>query len=194
MNSFKTTKAAIGALTKHNIIPDVITPNFVKPLGVLTAEYSRENPVVMGNSLAVKETQTRPTVHFAAHKAALTVSDLLTLVVTDPDAPSRNDKKWSEFCHYVESDIKVPTPEGGILENGQVLKPYVGPAPPVGTGSHRYAFLLFKQPVGVTASELTPISDRPNWGFGTPATGIGKWSNNNKLTLLAANFFFAENK
>lgn len=25
----------------------------------------------------------------------------LTLVLTDPDAPSRDDPKWSEMCHFI---------------------------------------------------------------------------------------------
>ena len=115
LHSFDASKPTIEALTKNDIIPDVINPNFVKPLGVLSAEYSKEEPVAMGNQLTIKGTQSRPTVHFAPEEAALKASDLLTLVITDPDAPSRTDKKWSEFCHYVESDIKVSETEGGIL-------------------------------------------------------------------------------
>lgn len=192
MHSFDASKATIEALTKHSVIPDVINPNFVKPLGVLSAEYSKAEPVAMGNQLTIKGTQSKPTVHFAPERAALKPSDLLTLVVTDPDAPSRTEKKWSEFCHYVESDIKISETEGGILENGKVLQSYVGPAPPPGTGPHRYVFLLYRQPVGVTASKLTEIKGRPNWGYGTPATGVEKWATENNLEPLGANFFFAE--
>ncbi len=31
--------------------------------------------------------------------------------MTDPDAPSRKDPKWSEFCHWI---AKVPS--GGVLQ------------------------------------------------------------------------------
>lgn len=192
MHSFDASKAIIEGLTKHEVIPDVIKPSFVKPLGVLSAEYSKGLPVAMGNQLPIHGTQTRPTVHFAPDQAVLGPHDLLTLVITDPDAPSRTDKKWSEFCHYVEADIKVSEKEGGILENGKVLEPYVGPGPPAGTGLHRYVFLLYKQPPGVTAPQLTKIKARPNWGYGTPATGVEKWAVENKLEPLAVNFFTAE--
>lgn len=33
--------------------------------------------------------------------------------MTDPDAPSRKDPKWSEFCHWI---AKVPA--GGVLQVG----------------------------------------------------------------------------
>lgn len=33
------------------------------------------------------------------------------IVMTDPDAPSREDPKWSEFCHWI---AKVPA--GGVLQ------------------------------------------------------------------------------
>lgn len=192
LHSFDSSKATIEALTEHRIVPDVLSPNHIKPIGVLSAEYSNDNPVAMGNQLTVKNTRSRPTVHFAPQDASLKATDRLTLVVTDPDAPSRNDKKWSEFCHYVESDIKVSETEGGILENGKVLKSYVGPAPPLGSGPHRYVFLLFKQPAFSDSSKYTPIKDRPNWGFGTPATGVEKWAIENQLLPIAVNFFYAE--
>jgi phosphatidylethanolamine-binding protein (PEBP) family uncharacterized protein len=30
----------------------------------------------------------------------------MTMVLTDPDAPSREDPKWGEFCHWIAS-VKV---------------------------------------------------------------------------------------
>ena len=155
-----------------------------------------------GNTLAPNQTDQRPTVQFVLNEPTKKINeaDLFTFVITDPDAPSRHDHKWSEYCHYVETDIKLDgfTRDADFLasevDQGKQLMSYVGPAPPKGTGLHRYCLLFFKQPNGVASDKFTKIKDRPNWGFGTPATGVHKWATENKLELIAANFFFAENK
>lgn len=209
--SFSFTGATTEALTKHEILQDVLKETDFKPWGVLAVQYSADTPVAMGNTLSVEKTQLKPTVQFNLNPEQgaprIHDGDLFTLVVTDPDAPSRTDKKWSEYCHYVEADIKIldrsATSAGKVqepqfvsaeLSNGTVLQPYVGPGPPKGTGKHRYVFLLYKQPDGVTSSKFSKVQDRPNWGFGTPATGVHRWASENKLEPISANFFFAETK
>lgn len=212
MNAFSFTEATTEALSQHEILSDVLHDSQFKPWGVLAAEYSKGAPVAMGNTLSVDRTQLKPVVQFSLNpeegSPRIKDRDLFTLVMTDPDAPSRTDKKWSEYCHYVESDLKildhsatrstaaVSEPQFVVeeLANGTVLQQYQGPAPPKGTGKHRYVFLLYKQPDGVTSKEFTPIKDRPNWGYGEPATGVHRWATENKLQPISANFFFVENK
>lgn len=209
--TFSFTGATTEALAKHEILKDVLKDDQFKPWGVLAVEYSKDAPVAMGNTLSIEKAQVKPSVQFSLNPEEggpkLQDKDLFTLVVTDPDAPSRTDKKWSEYCHYVEADIKILDRSGvssasqvepqfvcAELNSGNVLQPYVGPAPPKGTGKHRYVFLLFKQPDGITSSQFTKIRDRPNWGYGTPATGVHKWATENKLEPISANFFLAEDK
>lgn len=67
-------------------------------------------------------------------------SALYTLIITDPDAPSRNDPVFREFIHYVCVNIK-----GNQLNTGDVVASYVGPAPPCNSGLHRYYFVVYKQ-------------------------------------------------
>lgn len=210
--AFSFTKASIEALTKHDILKDVIKVKEFQPWGVLAAEYGKDTPIAMGNILRPEETQSKPVIQFnlnpEENAPRIHDSDLFTLVLTDPDAPSRTDHKWSEYCHYVESDIKIldqsaHSSTGNVeepqfvvaeLKNGSVLQEYEGPAPPKGTGKHRYILLLYKQPDGVTSSSFTKIGHRKNWGYGTPSTGVHKWATENKLEPIATNFFFAENK
>jgi phosphatidylethanolamine-binding protein (PEBP) family uncharacterized protein len=37
----------------------------------------------------------------------------LTVVLTDPDAPSRKDPRWSEFCHWIRV---IPTSAEGPID------------------------------------------------------------------------------
>ncbi|KAG5463824.1 MAG: protein D1, partial [Olpidium bornovanus] len=103
-----------------------------------------------------------------------------TLVMTDPDAPSRKDPKFGEWRHWVVTDIT-----GGDVKNGKILTSYHGPAPPAGSGKHRYVFLLFKQPEGV---QFKPFpEERPHF----KARDFMKQHN---LSPIGATFFESENK
>jgi phosphatidylethanolamine-binding protein (PEBP) family uncharacterized protein len=50
--------------------------------------------------------------------------------------------------------INVP---GNQIELGNTIAEYSGPAPPAGTGAHRYIILIFKQP---TSRKLDPVEIR----------------------------------
>uniref|UniRef100_A0A2K5XMB0 Phosphatidylethanolamine-binding protein 1 n=1 Tax=Mandrillus leucophaeus TaxID=9568 RepID=A0A2K5XMB0_MANLE len=65
---------------------------------------------------------------------------LYTLVLTDPDAPSRKDPKYREWHHFLVVNMK-----GNDISSGTVLSDYVGSGPPKGTGLHRYVWLVYEQ-------------------------------------------------
>uniref|UniRef100_A0A2K5IS33 Phosphatidylethanolamine-binding protein 1 n=1 Tax=Colobus angolensis palliatus TaxID=336983 RepID=A0A2K5IS33_COLAP len=65
---------------------------------------------------------------------------LYTLVLTDPDAPSRKDPKYREWHHFLVVNIK-----GSDISSGTVLSDYVGSGPPKGTGLHHYVWLVYEQ-------------------------------------------------
>ncbi|THU49498.1 hypothetical protein C4D60_Mb06t10190 [Musa balbisiana] len=66
-------------------------------------------------------------------------SDLYTLVMTDPDAPSPSDPTMREWLHW----MVINMPGGTDPSQGQEAVPYMGPRPPVGI--HRYVLVLFQQ-------------------------------------------------
>ncbi|KAG7904896.1 hypothetical protein KL905_002931 [Ogataea polymorpha] len=200
------------ALTKSEVVPTVIHSDSFTPKGFLIISYGQDKEVAMGNTLLVKDTQRRPDMAFTLNLSkdtdpdfSISSSDRFTLVLTDPDAPTKGDEKWSEYCHYVVKNIKLndfdPNKSVDISQieeqlttsnlNGEDLIPYMGPAPPPKTGKHRYVFLLYKQKPGV---EPEAPADRPCWGTGVPGWGAEEWSQKNELQLLAVNFFYAQNE
>lgn len=193
------------AYVKHKIIPDVVDKFDTE--GLLTIEYNGKDQVALGNTLKVAETQEKPTIQFTLNSLGqeeellVAEQDRFTLVLTDPDAPSNTDHKWSEYAHWIVTDLplnatgKDAESLSTILDykKGKEILPYVGPAPPEGTGKHRYVFLLYKQD---PAALLTAPKDRPNWGTGVPSSGVRDWikKNGGKLQLLGVNFFYAQNE
>ncbi|MFT7813452.1 phosphatidylethanolamine-binding protein 4 [Arapaima gigas] len=68
-----------------------------------------------------------------------------TLMMVDPDAPSRRSPTRSHWRHWLVVDILGSDLQKGDIK-GSVLTEYRPPSPPANTGLHRYQFLLFEQP------------------------------------------------
>lgn len=68
-----------------------------------------------------------------------------TLLMVDPDAPSRTIPTRSYWRHWVVVDIEGKVLRAGDVK-GTVLSEYTRPTPPQHTGFHRYQFLLYQQP------------------------------------------------
>jgi hypothetical protein len=117
------------------------------------------------------------------------------VTLTDPDAPSRDDPKWSEFCHWILSATLKPIPSNpstassGLCPYGlskvEEVMPYKPPAPPAKTGSHRYVFLAFVPGNGTTDKlHLSKPEDRKHWGYDTEkgeTKGVREWADENGL-------------
>lgn len=197
------------AYTKHKVIPEVVDQFDTQ--GLLSIEYGPTELVTLGNTLSVEGTQEVPKIQLTLNSPtedgkieSISENDKFILVMTDPDAPSNSDHKWSEYLHWLVTDLKLPHTknEDGEPEishfidvkEGRELVPYMGPGPPPKTGKHRYVFLLYKQ--DPNAGELTAPKDRPNWGTGVPSSGVKDWIEKNapNSKLLSVNFFFAQNE
>lgn len=117
----------------------------------------------MGQVITPTQAQTRPVVGWEAEKGAY-----YTLILTDPDAPSRAEPKLREWVHWVRVNIPGDNLPCDGEDGGDDLKTYVGSAPPADTGKHRYVFLLYKQANGKQTfdeSDRTPFvkNGRDKW-------------------------------
>lgn len=97
--------------------------------------YSSGVSVNMGNELTPTQVKDQPTVAWAADDSAY-----YTLIMTDPDAPSKANPTLGEVRHWYL--VNIP---GNRVDDGEKLFEYRGSGPPKGTGLHRYIFLIFKQ-------------------------------------------------
>lgn len=132
----------------------------------------------------------------SANKATpcvLSANVTYVLTLTDPDAPSRDNPKWSEFCHWIATGLARPSPAFSPsstpqLEEGRCLSAitfspsttttirgdqklddlieYKPPGPPEKTGKHRYVFLVFVPANGTTEElHLSKPEGRQRWGY-----------------------------
>jgi len=185
-------------LKKSGIFSDVL-PEFTPKVQLHARFLSSGEEAAFGNNMAPVDAQGKPNIEILPFpKEDGLPSDLMGkqafVVMTDPDAPSRENPEWSEFCHWVAS-VKLPTSKDGgeVVHNGEHFKElieYAGPAPPQDTGKHRYLLLLLQG----DAKNAEAPSERKKWGNSEQRTGVKQWAEKNGLKPIAANFFYSEAK
>lgn len=108
-----------------------------RPQHPLQVKYGGAEVDELGKVLTPTQVKNRPT---SITWDGLDPGKLYTLVLTDPDAPSRKDPKYREWHHFLVVNMK-----GNNISSGTVLSDYVGSGPPKGTGLHRYVWLVYEQ-------------------------------------------------
>jgi len=181
-------------LLANEVIGDVLDD--FEPTYYIDINYPKAHErVTLGNDIPVDSVSKRPVFNFYSLSPPTTHAkeSTFTLVLTDPDAKSRDKPKWSEMCHWILTNLTTPIPG----PPPQILKPkagelmeYLPPTPPPKTGPHRYVFVLLEG----DPSKLEAPSDRKHWGYGKARHGVRDWADENGLTVVGANFFFAQDE
>lgn len=105
--------------------------------------------------------------------------------MTDPDAPSHSDPKWSEICHWIAQGVPVNSTNTIVYPtylaslNLKSIMPYKPPGPPPKTGKHRYIILAFTPKNGTTELlDLVKPGDRQHWGYNEDddEKGVRRWA------------------
>ncbi|KAF5329805.1 hypothetical protein D9619_009404 [Psilocybe cf. subviscida] len=192
----KSVTAVVNALKSSGAIPDVIPQSFTPSINFNVFWPSKGKEATIGEALSKESTQEEPEIKVLPTDGpgGTDANATYTMVMTDPDAPSRQDPKWGQFRHWVLPGLKLPA--GGSLQAQKTkpaATPYMGPAPPPGSGFHRYIFLLFQEPAGGLSlpTDATESSggekSRPKWNAMT-------FAERNQLKLVGATFFQTEVK
>ncbi|XP_058116753.1 protein D3-like [Anopheles ziemanni] len=170
------TSPASEAFERNDLVADLVD---VAPEHTIQVKYPSKVEVSLGNELTPTQVKDRPTVCWPTEP-----DTLYTLVMADPDAPSRSNPEMRSWKHWLVGNIP-----GKEVDQGEVLADYVGSGPPQGTGLHRYVFLVYKQPSKVTFNETILSSQNPN---------RGKWSLSDFVSMyalgtpIAGNFYQAQ--
>lgn len=158
------------------IIPEVID---VLPGAGIKVEYNSGVQAHYGNELKPAQVKDQPKFIYEAKQ-----DELYTMVMVDPDAPSRKEPKFREILHFMVANIP-----GTDVSKGDVLAEYIGSGPPQGTGLHRYIFLLYKQKGRLTSGMKIPKTSRN----GRTSFSIRNFAKEHELgEPIAGNFYLAQ--
>ena len=193
-SSIEKSASVQDALKYSSIIYDVLDD--FQPTHSLSVTYPKSHEFVrLGNDLPVASVSSRPAFGFHAISAQGgtpgSSNKTFTLILTDPDAKSRDNPEWSEMCHWIVTNLTAPVVSAISTSKEGELVEYLPPAPPPKTGKHRYVFVLLE---GQEGQDLSPPKDRKHWGYGKIRHGIRDWAEENELNVVGANFFYAQNK
>ncbi|ORY75017.1 phosphatidylethanolamine-binding protein [Leucosporidium creatinivorum] len=170
-----TLQHVLKALTEAGLVGTKLIPSSFKPTVSVAAKFSKGGAVDLGNTIAIKDSQDAPLIEVDSEGSK---DSSYVICMMDPDAKSRQEPIWAPFAHWVSS-----TPDLSVKPQLE----YMGPAPPPGTGPHRYVLLAYAE-ANKGATQLTVSKeDRKNFP-------IEDFVSKNKLELVGANFFYAEDK
>ncbi|CAF0924226.1 unnamed protein product [Brachionus calyciflorus] len=163
----------------EQVVPEVFSE---LPKQILSVDWPHSNVKgELGNVVTPTDMRSQPNVHWEADEKCH-----YTLLMVDPDAPTRKSPKFKEWMHWMV--VNIP---GNTVAQGEEKVGYVGAAPPKDTGLHRYVLMVFKQPGRLDFHDvhvITPISGKHRPGFHTKQFVKG----HNLGPLVAANFVQAE--
>lgn len=165
--AFDPARGVIEALKREKLIPEVIPESFV-PSILFSIVYPGGNEVILGNELLISQTVDEPEISFTPLNMPVEQADsegdevTYTLVLFDPDVPTRADPQFKTFRHWVVrilmarvisdthddgqiTGLKSPASTSATTASSAALKihppvtPYRPPGPRPESGVHRYS-------------------------------------------------------
>ncbi|KAM6496035.1 Phosphatidylethanolamine-binding protein PEBP [Amanita muscaria] len=181
-----------NAFMQARIVPDIL-PSF-SPSALIDFRFSSDNtlpgqliPVPGMFQFVFHTTATKPSFALESNDTTLTAQRFVVAIV-DPDAGAN-----AQVRHFLGGNFVLNNNGGSVMtlaNTTPALSEYVQPAPPPGTGAHRYTILAFIQPSAFdqTAPRLinssTPIT-KFNLSTFSAAINLGN--------PIAGNYFLAAN-
>ncbi|KAI3343742.1 phosphatidylethanolamine-binding protein [Ustulina deusta] len=150
--------ALAASLAKANLVPGpaagLISADF-RPTTQLHVRFG-DKAVELGTFLRAGECKQAPTLAFAPEPdAGQDEKTSYCFVLTDPDAPTPDDPKFAFWRHWVLAGLR-PRAAGdadGVAASAEELTAYLGPGPKDDSKPHRYLFLLFREPQGLSLAK-----------------------------------------
>jgi len=181
---FLSQSEAILFVAKHHDIFQRLNLNPPSSLHTAQIYFPSGAQANLGNELTPRQVKDSPNVTFPVDENK--PDELYSLLVTDPDAPSRSNPEFAEWRHW--HIVNIPQNQ---ISKGKEFAQYIGSAPPPDTGLHRYIYMIFKQSSTIDVAEIPILSNRSQKGRAKFQTA--KWiSQQPAMTLHALNFYQAK--
>ncbi|KAI1421410.1 phosphatidylethanolamine-binding protein [Xylaria sp. FL1777] len=145
--------ALTASLAKASLVPGSaagLIPEGFRPTMKLGVSFG-DKAVELGSFLRAGECKSAPTLSFVAEPDA-TENSSYSFILTDPDAPTPDDPKFAFWRHWVLSGLRPRGTEDAVATASE-LTAYLGPGPKDDSKPHRYLFLLYREPEGLSLSK-----------------------------------------
>jgi len=132
--------------------------------------------------LSVQLTQKMPYIEYPKAE-----SKLYTVMLTDPTAPDTRKPDSGPWRHWLVVNVpgdKIRKGNANLEGTGNIITPYKGPNPPIGSGRHRYELQIYEQPGKLTGPQVR--DERRNWN-------IDKFIEEHNLYLLERKTYTVRN-
>lgn len=106
----------------------------------LSVAYPYNDMTSCGETFPLESLAEKPKVQF--DRLGDLTDKNLTLIMVDPDAPSKKNPSCRCWVHWIVADNNVKNKDSSL---GREIVRYQPPRPPSGSGKHRYYFLLYAQ-------------------------------------------------
>ncbi|CRK48460.1 hypothetical protein BN1723_016883 [Verticillium longisporum] len=155
--------------TADGIVPDVLAsfnPTVAFYASYHTADGHGAALLAPGTELSTAEAVAPQefSVEGIANAANVSDSTRFIIVMVGPDAPSRANPTNRSIRHYLAGNFTVGTTVSSVLSTASTLvnssapfTSYGPPAPPAGTGVHRYIYLLYVQPEALNGAGFDSV-------------------------------------
>ncbi|UKZ92894.1 uncharacterized protein TrAFT101_007827 [Trichoderma asperellum] len=145
-----------SSLAEAKLVPgsaEALIPRGFEPTTRLGVSFEGRD-VELGNLFRVSEVKQAPFVSFEAEAGDSSGDASYMLLLIDPDAPTPDDPKFAFWRHWVLPGLRPLTSADGIVaQTKPVLTEYLAPGPKDDSKPHRYLFLLFREPHGLTLTK-----------------------------------------
>ncbi|KAI0003224.1 phosphatidylethanolamine-binding protein [Russula compacta] len=152
--------AAIEAhFTNAQIVPSLLST--FDPSALMTVNFTGVGVISPGQNLSVSQVSKAPELTIVPANTSVSLTGNYTLVMADAGPVGTNESE-GQTRHWLVNSVTVNSTTFNVSTTGGVaVTDYAGPAPPEGSGPHRYVLLLLPQP-----SSFSPPANLSKAGVG----------------------------
>lgn len=173
------------------LIPNLVQQSQFELHGLLVQQFGSQNISTGQLVEQVTEVANQPTwsaeYTAAANESKTFASTMFTIMTLDPGAASEEPRNIVR--HYLANNVSLSMSTGNFQNTTKPIAGWFSPAPPAGSGVHRYATLVFRQPANFT---LPVDLQNTNTTIETNFNLTDYISRTNLGPIVAANFFLAQ--
>jgi len=115
------------------------------------------------------------------------------VVCLDIDAPFASFDVLGPILHWIQPGLRASADSPSLRATEPFVANYIAPAPPPGSGPHRYCFFLYEQPVGFEGVKYAPPGgvNLSNWH--RMRYSLDAWEKKARLKPVVAVNYFTSN-